>query len=88
MALRPNDLTFQTREVLLPGTRVPFTLVLEGQPLTLQAPVEACLVVDKDRSGLVFDCRLDLTALSSGDRQIVALFIAKGRGSPELRAAP
>jgi hypothetical protein len=84
--LRPESLTFRTREALLPGTVVAFRLVLEGQPLALEAEVEACLVVEKDRTGFVFDCRLDFRALASADAHIISLFIAKGRGSPGLEA--
>jgi hypothetical protein len=84
--LRPDTLTFRTRECLLPGTPVDLVLRLEGQPLPIQAPVDACLVVEKDRSGLVFHCRLDLGALPGPDHHLVALFISKGRGSPELAA--
>jgi hypothetical protein len=82
--LRPDALTFRTREAVLPGTRVDLVLRLEGQPLALEAPVDACLVVEKDRSGHVYHCVLDLNALPGPDRQIVALFISKGRGSPQL----
>ena len=74
----------RTRECLLPPTAVSLVLRLEGQPLPLEAPVEACLVVEKDRAGYLFHCRLDLRALPGPDRHIVALFINKGRGSPEL----
>ena len=49
-----------------------------------EAPVEACMVVERDRAGYVFHCRLDLSALPGPDRQIVALFISKGRGAPQL----
>jgi hypothetical protein len=82
--LRPDALTFRTREGFVPGTVVDLVLRLEGQPLALQAPVDACLVVEKDRSGYVFHCRLDLTALPGSDRQILGLFIGRGRGSPVL----
>jgi hypothetical protein len=82
--LRPEALIFRTRECVLPPTPVDFVLRLEGRPLALRAPVEACLVVEKDRSGYVFHCRLDLSALAGPDRQLLALFIAKGRGSPVL----
>jgi hypothetical protein len=82
--LRPETLTFRTREAVLPGTRVALVIRLERQPLALEAPVDACLVVEKEKSGYVFHCRLDLTALPGPDRQLVALFISKGRGSPEL----
>lgn len=82
--LRPDALTFRTRECVLPPTPVDLVLRLEGQPLPIQAPVEACLVVEKDRTGYVFHCRLDLTTLPGALRQIVVLFISKGRGSPGL----
>ena len=84
--LRPDALTFRTRECLLPPTRVDLVIRLEGQPLALEAPVEACMVVERDRAGYVFHCRLDLSALPGPDRQIVALFISKGRGAPQLVA--
>ena len=85
--LRDDALTFQTRECLLPGTAVDLVLRLEGQPLRVQAPVGACLVVEKGRAGYTFHCRLDLTSLPGPDRTLVALFIAKGRGSPQLEPA-
>ena len=82
--LRTDALTFRTREGLLPGTVVDLVLLLEGRPLALSMPVEASLVMEKDRSGYVFHCRLDLAALPGSDRQIVGLFISRGRGSPVL----
>ena len=82
--LRWDAMTFRTRECLLPGTPVHFALALEGKPLHLDAPVEACLVVARDRAGFTYDVRCDLTALPPADRQIVGLFIDKGRGSPQL----
>jgi hypothetical protein len=82
--LRTDALTFRTRDAVLPGTVVDLVLRLEGQPLALSMPVEACLVMEKDRGGYVYHCRLDLTALPSSDRQIVGLFIGRGRGSPVL----
>jgi hypothetical protein len=82
--LRAEALTFRTRESILPPTVVDLIVRLEGQPLAVQAPVEACLVVEKDRAGYVFHCRLDLTAMPGPDRQLIALFISKGRGSPVL----
>ena len=83
--LRPDALTFQTRQCLLPGTRVRFQLVMEGRPLALQAPVGACMVMEKERSGYVFHVRLSLDSLAEADRHLVALFIAKGRGQPGLK---
>jgi hypothetical protein len=82
--LRTDALTFRTRECVLPGTVVDLVLRLEGQPLALSTPVEACLVMEKDRGGYVYHCRLDITALPSSDRQILGLFINRGRGSPVL----
>jgi hypothetical protein len=82
--LRPEELTFRTRQAVLPPTVVDLVLRLEGQPLAIQAPVEACLVVERDRAGSVFHCRLDLRAVPAPDLQLVALFIKKGRGSPAL----
>jgi hypothetical protein len=84
--LRPETLTFRSREGLLRGTLVDLVLRLEGQPLALRAPVEYCLVAEKDRSGYVFHCRLDLSALPGPDLHILGLFISKGRGSPVLSA--
>jgi hypothetical protein len=84
--LRPDTLTFRTREGLLPGTAVSLVMRLEGQPLAIEAPVEGCLVAEKERSGYVFHCRLDLRALPGPDLHIIGLFISKGRGSPVLSA--
>jgi len=82
--LRSDALTVATRECVLPGTVVALTLLLEGQPLGLQLPVDACLVVGKDRAGFQYNVRLDLRALGEADRHLIALFITKGRGSPDL----
>jgi hypothetical protein len=81
-------LTVVTRSCLLPGTQVSFDLVMEGQPLRLQAPVSECLVVAKERSGYVFHPRLWLGELPEPDRHLIALFIGKGRGSPSVAPAP
>lgn len=85
--LTPETLTFQTRECLLPGTRVTFGLVMEGRALPLEATAEACLVVGRDRRGYVFHSRLSLSELTDPDRSLIALFIAKGRGAPAITAA-
>jgi len=82
--LRPESLTFQTRECLLPRTPVAFRLVMEGRSLPLTVAVEACLVVDRDRAGHLFHTRMSLASLSEGDRSLVAMFIAKGRGAPAV----
>ena len=67
-----------------PGTRVALRLAFEGRPWSLEPPVEACLVVARDRAGFTYHLKLDLAALSDADRQLVSLFIFKGRGAPEL----
>jgi hypothetical protein len=84
--LRPETLTFRTREGLLPRTWVSLVVRLEGQPLAIEAPVEVCFVAEKERSNYVFHCRLDLSALPGPDLHILGLFISKGRGSPVLSA--
>jgi hypothetical protein len=86
--LQPETLTFETRECLLPGTQVAFSLVLEGHALPLHAPVAECLVVDKDKAGFLYQARVSLAALPGSDRQLIALFILKGRGSVGLRPTP
>jgi hypothetical protein len=82
--LRPDMLTFETRQCLLPGTPVRFRLVMEGKPLNLEAQVGACLVMEKDRAGYLYHVRLALEGLAEPDRHLIALFIAKGRGHPGL----
>jgi hypothetical protein len=84
LELRPEALLFETRVCLLPGTLLSFTLVMEGQPLPLQAPVDALLVADRDRTGYLFHCRIALSTLTGADQHIIGLFIGKGRGSPAL----
>ena len=83
--LRPELLTLETRECLLPGALIAFHLVLEGQPLALTLPVSECLVVARERRGYVYHLRLPLDDLGEGDRSLIALFINKGRGEPALR---
>jgi len=82
--LQPEMLTFETRECLLPGTQVAFSLVLEGHALPLQAPVSECLVVDKDKAGFLYQPRVSLASLPGPDRQLIALYILKGRGGVGL----
>jgi hypothetical protein len=86
--LRHDALTFETRSCLLPATVVRFRLLMEGKPLELKAPVDACLVMDKDRNGYIYHVRLALDRLAEPDRHLVALFIAKGRGHPGLQPPP
>jgi hypothetical protein len=85
--LRPDVLIFQTRECLLPGTEVRLRLVMEGQRLPMVTSVTACLVVDRDKAGYLFHIVASLTGLRGADRQLVSLFIGKGRGEPQLEPA-
>jgi hypothetical protein len=84
--LRADALTFRTRECILPDAVVAFSLGLEGKPLELAAPVSACFVMSRDRSGFTYHVQCDLTVLPPADRQILGLFIGKGRGSADLQA--
>jgi hypothetical protein len=82
--LWPDKVAVESREALLPGTEVAFRLVLEGNALRVTAAVQACLVVGKDRRGYVFHLEFPLASLGSAEHQIIALFIAKGRGEPYI----
>ena len=82
--LRPDALTLETRQCLLPGSLLAFHLVLEGQPLALTLAVSECLVVNRDRRGYLYHLRLPLADLREGDRNLIALFINKGRGEPGI----
>jgi hypothetical protein len=82
--LRVDHLAFTTRHCLLPGTPLELSLVMEGKPLALEVVASACLVVAKDRKGYVYQSHVSLGAISEGDRQLIALFIAKGRGAADL----
>jgi hypothetical protein len=82
--LRADRLTFETRQCLLPGTKVGFELVMERHSLPLRLAVHECLVTDKDRLGYIYQCRFSFDGLPEPDRQIINLFIAKGRGEPGL----
>jgi hypothetical protein len=83
--LRAEALTVRTRECRLPGGLVALNLVMEGHSLPLQIPIAACLVMDKDRQGYLYHLKLALDALPEGDRNLIALFISKGRGAPQIR---
>ena len=83
--LRADALTFRTRECILPDSVVALAIGLEGKPLELAAPVSACFVMSRDRSGFTYHVQCDLSVLPPADRQILALFIGKGRGSADLR---
>lgn len=43
-----------------------------------------CLVVGKDRKGYLYQTQVALDQISEGDRQLIILFIGKGRGAAEL----
>jgi hypothetical protein len=61
---------------------------MEGQLLPLVAGAEACLVVARERSGYLFHSRLSLSDLAEPDRALINLFIARGRGAPDLAPPP
>ena len=82
--LRPDVLTFETRDCLLPGTIVTMRLLMEGNALPMQLPTAECLVVDKDRRGFLYHARIPLSGLPGPDQDLIRLFIAKGRGAPQL----
>jgi hypothetical protein len=82
--LFPEKLLIETRECRLAGTPLSFKLVLEGNVLPLSVVTDACLVMAQDRKGYVFNLQVPLDRLSSAERQIIALFIAKGRGEPRI----
>lgn len=82
--LSPDRIVFKTRECVLPGTEIGFQLLLERNLLPLRAVVEACLVVARQGRGYVFHLDVPLTRLTSAERRILTLFIAKGRGSARL----
>lgn len=82
--LRPDSLTFETRTVLLPGTRVAFNLMMEGHALPLRVVIERTEVVAKDLRGYSYVSHVSLEGLTSTDRQLIELFIKKGRGEPRL----
>ncbi|HEY7413400.1 MAG TPA: hypothetical protein VII13_21845 [Vicinamibacteria bacterium] len=86
--LRPDAVTFRTRRCILPGARLRFGLVMEGRPLQIEAPAEACLVVEKGWRGYVFHSRVSLAGLSEADHHLVQLFIDKGRGRATLTSLP
>ncbi len=83
--LWPERLLIETRECLLAGTPLSFRLVLEGNVLPLSVVTDACLVAAKDRQGYVFHLQVPLDRLSNAEKQIIALFITKGRGEPFIQ---
>jgi hypothetical protein len=85
--LRPDWLTFETQQRLLPGTRVRLRLLMEGRPLLLELPADTCQFVSQPRGPNRYHVRLSFRELSEADRKIVALFITKGRGSPQIAPA-
>jgi len=86
-ALWPDKLFIESRHCLLPGTRLRFRLNLEGNALPLEAITEACLVVARDRRGYVFHIQVPLEQISRSARQLIQLFIVKGRGSASVESS-
>ena len=86
-ALWPDKLFVETRECVLPGTRLRFLLNLEGNRLPLETLSEACLVVARDRRGYVFHLQVPLEQISRSARQLIQLFIVKGRGSASVESS-
>ncbi len=86
VSLRDDLLVFETREVVLPGTPVAFGLVMEGHALPVRAVSEACLAMRREGRGYAYHVHVPLTHLPEGDRHLIALFISKGRGAPQLAA--
>jgi hypothetical protein len=82
--LRPEFLAFDTRACMLPGTHLSLRLVMEEHPLALDVEVSQCLVVDKDKKGYLYRARILLSQIPAGDRHLIKLFIAKGRGAARL----
>jgi hypothetical protein len=82
--LRPDSLSFETYQCLLPGTRVVFNLVMEGHALPLRVDIVRTEVVGKDRRGFRYISYIPLDGLPGTDRALIELFIKKGRGEPEL----
>jgi len=82
--LREDSLTLETHECVLPGTPLAFCLVMEGRPVTLEAEVHECLVMAKQRGGYLYHLRVPLAHLGTADRSLIALFISKGRGAPDV----
>jgi hypothetical protein len=81
--LRAEHLVFRSRQRVKPGTTLDFSLVMEGRPWPLQAPVVTC-AVRKERGVPLYEMRVSLEPLAVGDRHLIALFIEKGRGAPGL----
>ena len=84
--LRASHITFRSRRRLSPGTRLDFALVMEGRPWPLQGPITSC-EIHKERDVSLYEMRISLESLRQSDRQLIALFIEKGRGAPGLAPA-
>jgi hypothetical protein len=85
--LRVEHVTFRSRRRVAPGTVLDFALVMEGRPWAVRAPVVNCLA-RKDQGVALYEMRVSLESLPRADRHLIALFIEKGRGAPELARAP
>jgi hypothetical protein len=81
--LRVDHVTFRSRRRVAPGTVLDFALIMEGRPWPLRAPVVDCLA-RKETSGAVYEMRVSFASLSPPDLHLIALFIEKGRGAPQL----
>jgi hypothetical protein len=84
VGLWPDKITLQTRECILPGTRLAFELLLEGNALPLNVTTGPCLVVNRDRGGFLYHPQRPLDQIPAMDRNLIALFISKGRGTPRI----
>jgi hypothetical protein len=84
VSLMPDSLSFATHQCFLPGTIIVLNLVMEGHALPLRVAVGWTEVVDKDRRGYLYVSHISLQGLTSTDRQLIELFIKKGRGEPQL----
>ncbi len=84
VGLWPERITLQTRQCLLPGTKLAFELVLEGNALPLTVTTGPCLVVNRDREGYIYQLQISLDQIPVLDRNLITLFISKGRGTPRL----
>jgi hypothetical protein len=85
--LRVEHMVFRSRRRVAPGTVLDFALVMEGRPWAVRAPVVDCMA-RKDQGVALYEMRVSLESLPPVDRQLIALFIEKGRGAPQLAPAP
>ena len=80
-----STLTFRTRTRVPPGTVLAFALVMEGLAAgPLRAPVVDVPGTARTGGGYIYEMRVSLEPLSAADLRLIALFIEKGRGAPQL----